>query len=446
MARVYAAPNVIPDVATLPHPKVQLAAREAILGRRRGWRALVPFLGPAFIASIAYIDPGNFATNIQGGAQFGYALLWVILMANLVAMLVQGLSAKLGIATGLNLAEMCRARYPMWLCYAFWITQEITAMATDLAEFLGAAIGINLLFGIPLFGAALITGVGVFLILGFQRNGFRGLEAFIGGSAGVIALCYVVETVLAKPDWGQVAYHSVVPSLPGSDALLLAVGIVGATVMPHAIYLHSNLTQGRVVPANEEEAKRVWSFEKVDVVIAMAIAGLVNMAMLYMAAKVFHFTGHKDVAEIGTAYKTLTPLLGGGAALVFGISLVASGISSSHVGTMAGQVVMQGFVNFRIPIWLRRLVTMVPALVAIYLQLDPTRTLVISQVILSFTLPIPIITLILFTRNPEIMGKMVNQRGVTILASICAVIILLLNIVLLYQTFGGTIPFLGASR
>ncbi len=446
MARVYAAPNVMVDVTALPHPEVQLAAREAILGRRRGWRALVPFLGPAFIASIAYIDPGNFATNIQGGAQFGYALLWVILMANLMAMLVQGLAAKLGIATGLNLAEMCRARYPMWLCYAFWITQEITAMATDLAEFLGAAIGINLLFGIPLFGAALITGVGVFLILGFQGKGFRGLEAFIGGSAGVIALCYVVETVLAKPDWGQVAYHSVVPSLPGSDAFLLAVGIIGATVMPHVIYLHSNLTQGRVVPANEEEAKRVWSFEKIDVVVAMAIAGLVNMAMLFMAAKVFHFTGHKDVADIGTAYKTLTPLLGGGAAVVFGISLVASGISSSHVGTMAGQVVMQGFVNFRIPISFRRLATMVPALVAIYLGLDPTKTLIISQVVLSFTLPIPVITLILFTRNPEIMGGLVNHRWTTVLAWACAVIILLLNGVLLYQTSGGTFPFLPASK
>jgi manganese transport protein len=442
MARVYGATDTI----ALPHPGVQAAAREAILGRRRGWRALVPFLGPAFIACIAYVDPGNFATNIQAGAQFGYALLWVILMANLMAMLVQGLAAKLGIATGMNLAEMCRARYPMWLCYVFWITQEITAMATDLAEFLGAAIGINLLFGIPMFGAALITGIGVFLILSLQGNGFRGLEAFIGGSALVIALCYVVETVLAKPDWGQVAYHSVVPSLPGSEALLLAVGIIGATVMPHVIYLHSNLTQDRIVPANEEEAKRVWRFEKVDVVIAMLIAGLVNMAMLYMAAKVFHFTGHKDVAEISTAYKTLVPLLGGGAAVVFGISLVASGISSSHVGTMAGQVVMQGFVNFRIPIWFRRLATMVPALVAIYLSLDPTRTLVISQVVLSFTLPIPVITLILFTRNPEIMGGLVNHRLTTGLASVCATIILLLNVVLLYQTFGGTIPFLPAGK
>ncbi len=433
------------DGTVLPHPEVQLAAREAILGTRRGWRAVVPFLGPAFIASIAYIDPGNFATNIAGGAQFGYALLWVILLANLMAMLIQGLAAKLGIATGMNLAEMCRARYPMWLCYTFWITQEVTAMATDLAEFLGAAIGINLLFGIPLFGAAMITGVGVFLILTLAGKGFRGLEVFIGGCATVIALCYLVETGLAKPDWGQVAYHSVVPSLPGREAVLLAVGIIGATVMPHVIYLHSSLTQGRVVPASDREAQRIFRFEKIDVIIAMAIAGLVNMAMLYMAAKVFHFTGHQDIADINTAYKTLTPLLGGGAALVFGIALVTSGISSSHVGTMAGQVVMQGFVNFRTPIWLRRIATMVPAVVAIYLGLDPTRTLVLSQVILSFTLPIPIITLILFTRNPEIMGKMVNHRWTTALAWACAALILLLNVVLLYQTLGGTLPVFGAT-
>ncbi len=436
MARSYP----LTDVAAPPHPAIQLAAREAILGKRRGWRALLPFLGPAFIASIAYIDPGNFATNIAGGAQFGYALLWVILMANLMAMLIQGLAAKLGIATGMNLAEMCRARYPRWLCYTFWVTQEVTAMATDLAEFLGAAIGINLLFGIPMFGAALITGVGVFLILTLQGSGFRGLEVFIGGCAGVIALCYLVETVLARPDWGQVVYHSVVPTLPGSGAVLLAVGIIGATVMPHVIYLHSALTQGRVVPGSESEAQRVFAFERIDVVIAMAVAGLVNMAMLYMAAKIFHFTGHTDVAEINTAYQTLTPLLGKAAAVVFGIALVTSGISSSHVGTMAGQVVMQGFVNFRTPIWLRRIATMIPALVAIYLGLEPTRTLVISQVVLSFTLPIPIITLILFTSNPAIMGKMINHRVTTALAGGCAAIILLLNVVLLYQTFGGTLP------
>jgi manganese transport protein len=433
------------DVATPPHPETQRAAHEAIQGKSHGLRALLPFIGPAFIACIAYIDPGNFATNIQGGAQFGYALLWVVLMANLMAMLIQALSAKLGIATGMNLAEMCRARFPTWICYVLWITQEATAMATDLAEFLGASIGINLLFGIPLIAAALITGVAVFAILAFQGNGFRGLEIFIGGCAGVIALSYVVETFLAKPDWGQVIFHSVVPSLPGNDAVLLSVGIVGATVMPHVIYLHSGLTQGRIVPASEEEAQRIFGFEKIDVAVAMGLAGLVNMAMLFMAAKVFHETGHADVADINSAYQTLTPLLGGAASLVFAISLFASGISSSHVGTMAGQVVMQGFVNFRIPIWLRRIATMIPAVVVVLLGLDPTRTLIISQVILSFSLPIPVITLIMFTRNRNIMGGMVNHRFTTLLATLCATIILFLNLVLLYQTFGGQLPGFSAA-
>ena len=439
MARDYSAV----DINAQPHPRLQHAAREAILGRRRGIRAVLPFIGPAFIASIAYIDPGNFATNIQGGAQFGYALLWVILMANLMAMLVQGLAAKFGIATGMNLAEMCRARFAPWVSYGLWITQEITAMATDLAEVLGAAIGITLLTGLPMFVSALITGGLVFGILALQGNGFRQLEAFIGGCAGVIALSYVIETVLARPNWGQILYHSVVPSLPGSEAVLLAVGIVGATVMPHVIYLHSGLTQGRVLPTSDEEARRIFTFNKIDVAVAMGLAGLVNMAMLFMAAKVFHFTGHADVANINSAYRTLTPLLGGVSALVFGISLVASGISSSHVGTMAGQVVMQGFVNFRIPIWLRRLATLIPAVVAISLGLDPTRTLVISQVVLSFTLPLPVITLILFTRDRATMGRLVNHPATTALAVLCAAIILSMNAVLLYQVFGGSLPKFG---
>jgi len=441
MVRSYAA--VAADISTLPHPKVQLAARDAIEGKTRGLRAILPFVGPAFIASIAYIDPGNFATNIQGGAQFGYALLWVVLMANLMAMLIQGLAAKLGIATGLNLAEMCRARFAPWVCYCLWITQEITAMATDLAEFLGAAIGITLLTGMPMFVSASITGIAVFMILGLQGKGFRQLEAFIGGCAFAIAACYVVETFLAKPDWGQVVFHSLVPSLPGNDAVLLAVGIVGATVMPHVIYLHSGLTQGRIVPADENEARRIFNFNKLDVIVAMSMAGLVNMAMLFMAAKVFHFTGHADIADINSAYKTLVPLLGGASALVFAISLIASGISSSHVGTMAGQVVMAGFVNFRIAVWIRRLATMIPALVAIYLNLNPTMTLVVSQVVLSFTLPIPVITLVMFTHNRAIMGKLVNHPAVTALAIACAAVILLLNLVLLYQTLGGPLPKLG---
>ncbi len=401
--------------------------------------AVLPFIGPAFIASIAYIDPGNFATNVQGGAQFGYALLWVILLANLMAMLLQSLSAKLGIATGKNLAEMCRVRYPVWVCYVLWITQELTAMATDLAEFLGAAIGLNLLLHIPLLLAAALTGVLVFAILAVTQRGFRGLELFIGAAAGVIALCYVVETLLAKPDWNQILIHTFVPSLPGNDAVLLSVGIIGATVMPHVIYLHSSLTQNRIVPHSDQDKRRIFHFEKIDVIVAMGVAGLVNMAMLFMAAKVFNLTGHADVAEIKTAYQTLTPLLGGGAAAVFLISLIASGISSSHVGTMAGQVVMQGFVGFRIPVWIRRVATMIPALVAIALGLDPTRTLVISQVVLSFTLPIPVITLIMFTRNRSLMGSLVNRRATTILAIVCAVVILSLNIVLLYTTFGGQV-------
>jgi len=422
------------------NPKTQEAARGSLGGTRRGVRAVLPFIGPAFIASIAYIDPGNFATNIQGGAEFGYALLWVILLANLMAMLIQGLSAKLGIATGMNLAEMTRQRLPPWVSYVFWIAQEITAMATDLAEFLGAAIGINLLFNIPLFAAAIITGVLVTIVLGITRGGFRGLEIFLGGSAGIIALAYIIETILAKPDWGQVLYHSFVPSLPGSEAVLISVGIIGATVMPHAVYLHSGLTQRRIVPRTEQEAHRIFHFEKIDIIIAMAIAGLVNMSMLFMAAKVFHFTGHTNVADINTAYRTLTPLLGGASAAVFGISLIASGVSSSHVGTMAGQVVMQGFVRFSIPIWVRRLLTMIPALVVIGLGLEPTRALVISQVFLSFTLPIPVITLIAFTKNREIMGSLVNRKWTTVGATACAVVILFLNVILLYLTFGGTLP------
>jgi manganese transport protein len=421
------------------------AARAAIDGQTRGLRAVLPFLGPAFIACIAYVDPGNFATNIASGASFGYDLLWVIALANLMAMLIQGMSAKLGIATGRNLAEMCRALFPQWVCYVLWITQEIMAMATDLAEFLGAAIGINLLFGIPLFLAGLITGVVVFMVLAIMGGGFRGIEAFISACVGVIAVSYVIETVMARPSWGQILFHSVIPILPGSDAVLLAVGIVGATVMPHVVYLHSGLTQRRIVTKDEAEKRRVFGFEKIDVTIAMALAGLVNMAMLFMAAKVFHFTGHSDVADINTAYQTLTPLLGGAASLVFAISLFASGISSSHVGTMAGQVVMQGFVGFRIPIWIRRLFTMVPAMVAIVMNLNPTETLIISQVVLSFALPIPLIALTMFTRNRELMGALVNHRVTTLLLSACAVIILFLNVLLLYQTFGGPIPGVAAS-
>lgn len=418
----------------------RMAARAVLDGRTRGLRAILPFLGPAFIASVAYIDPGNYATNIQGGSAFGYNLLWVIALANLMAMLLQSLSAKVGIATGKNLAELCHKYFSKPTNYAMWIVAEVGAMATDLAEFLGASIGLNLLFGIPLIYATLITGVLTFVILMLERSGFRPLEALITALVGVIALCYVLETFFSHPDWSQVAFHTFVPWEGNASSVLFSVGIIGATVMPHVIYLHSSLTQGRIIPRNEKEAKRIFHLSIPDVVIAMGLAGLVNMAMLYMAAATFHAHGHVDIADIETAYQTLTPLLGPAASIIFAVSLLASGLSSSTVGTLAGQVVMQGFVGFTIPIWLRRLITMLPAIIVVLVGINPTQALVISQVVLSFVLPLPVITLILFTRRRDVMGSLVNKLSTTILASLCGLIILLLNVVLLYFTFA---PMLG---
>jgi manganese transport protein len=421
----------------------QAAARAVLDGRRKGLLAVLPFLGPAFIASVAYIDPGNFATNIQGGSAFGYNLLWVIALANLMAMLLQTLAAKLGMATGQNLAELSRQEFRKPVVYAMWAVSEIAAMATDLAEFLGASIAINLLFGLPLLYATLITGVTTYLILQLERRGFRPLEAVIIALVGVIAVCYVIETVLSRPDWGQVGYHVAVPWLGGTQSVLFAVGIIGATVMPHVIYLHSSLTQKRIIPRSEQEARRIFRWSIPDVVIAMGLAGLVNMAMLYMAAATFHVHGLSSVADIGGAYKTLTPLLGGGASFVFAVSLLASGLSSSTVGTMAGQVIMQGFVGFTIPLWVRRVVTMIPAVVVAAIGLNPTATLVVSQVVLSFVLPLPVITLVLFTRRRDLMGSLVNTAITSWAAIACAVLIVGLNIWLLYSTFA---PTLGLSR
>ncbi len=415
----------------------QTAARAALDGRKKGLLSFLPFLGPAFIASVAYIDPGNFATNIQGGSAFGYNLLWVIVLANLMAMLLQTLSAKLGIATGLNLAEMCHKHFSRPVAYAMWIVAEISAMATDLAEFLGASIALNLLFGIPLLYATLIIGVVTYLILQLERYGFRPLEAVITALVGVIAFCYVIETFLSHPNFAQVGYHAVVPWLSGPQSVLFSVGIIGATVMPHAIYLHSSLTQKRIVPRNERDARRIFKWSIPDVMLAMGLAGLVNIAMLYMAAATFHASGHTNIADISTAYQTLTPLLGGAASFIFAISLLASGLSSSTVGTMAGQVIMQGFVGFTIPIWARRLITMVPAVAVAAIGLNPTSTLVISQVVLSFVLPLPVITLIMFTSRRDIMGTLVNKRITTWAAIGCSVLILSLNVWLLYSTFAS---------
>jgi len=411
------------------------AARAVLEGRKKGLLALLPFLGPAFIASVAYIDPGNYATNIQGGSAFGYNLLWVIALANLMAMLLQTMSAKLGMATGYNLAEMSRLQFRKPVVYAMWIATEIAAMATDLAEFLGASIAINLLFGIPLLYATLITGVVTYLILLLERRGFRPLEAVITGLVGVIAVSYIIETFFSHPDWGQVGFHTIVPWLGGSQSVLFSVGIIGATVMPHVIYLHSSLTQQRIIPRSEREARRIFRWSIPDVVIAMGLAGLINMAMLYMAAATFHAHGHSNVADINTAYQTLTPLLGGAASFIFAVSLLASGLSSSTVGTMAGQVIMQGFVGFTIPVWVRRLVTMLPAVIVAWIGLNPTNTLVISQVVLSFVLPLPVITLVMFTSRRDLMGTLVNKSITTLAAIACSVVIVGLNIWLLYSTF-----------
>ena len=409
------------------------------VSRQNRFKRLLVFMGPAFIASVAYVDPGNFATNIQGGAQFGYMLLWVIVASNLMAMLIQTLSAKLGLATGMNLAEHCRTQFPKSLVWTMWGVMELVAMATDLAEFLGAAIGFNLLFGTPLWVAGLITALVTFLILGLERYGFRPLEAVIAALVGVIAVCYLVETVLDQPDWFAVLHGAVTPQFRGRESTLLAAGILGATVMPHVIFLHSSLTQGRVVTRDTGKLKRLFHFQLIDVAIAMGVAGLINAAMLIMAAATFHRAGMTEVGSIEEAYRTLEPLLGHAAGWIFAISLLASGLSSASVGTMAGQVIMQGFLQRHIPIWVRRLVTIIPSLIVIALGLDPTRTLVISQVVLSFGLPFAVIPLILFTQRRDIMGELVNRRATTILIWIIAILIVALNIHLLVQTLRGGI-------
>ncbi len=414
-------------------------AQGLLAGQRGGLRAYLAFAGPAVIASIAYMDPGNFATNIQAGAKYGYGLLWVVLLANVIAMLFQALSAKLGIVTGRNLAEMCRDQFPRPIVWAMWIVSEIAAMATDLAEFLGGAIGLSLLFQMPLLAGMIVTAIVTYGILMFEGFGFRPIELIIGSMVGLIALCYLVEMFIAPVDWGSAAFHTVVPQIPDAEALLLSVGIIGATVMPHAVYLHSGLTQSRMPVRDDSERRKVLRFSNQEVIIALAVAGLVNMAMVMMASGAFH-AGHPDVAEIETAYHTLTPLLGVGAAGVFLLSLIASGISSSTVGTMAGQMIMQGFVGFRIPIWVRRVVTMVPAFVVVALGANATNALVISQVVLSIALPLPMISLLMFTRRADIMGQFANSRLTQIAALVGTAVVLVLNTFLIVQTIGIPIP------
>jgi manganese transport protein len=412
------------------------AGEAALSGGRINLRGLLPFIGPAVVASIAYMDPGNFATNIQAGARHGYMLLWVVLLANVIAMLFQALSARLGIVAGKSLATLCRTHFPLPLVITMWVASEVAAMATDLAESIGAAIGISVLFHLPLLVGLLITFTITWGLLTFQSRGFRPLELVITGFVGIISLAYVVELFIAPPEWGSVFYHTVVPQLTGSDSVTLAVGIVGATVMPHAIYLHSAMMTNRVRACTETQRRRLVKFSNLEVVIALSLAGLVNMAMVAMAATMFH-QGHSDVGEIETAYHTLLPLMGVVAAGAFMASLLASGLSSSVVGTMAGQVIMQDFVGFRIPMWVRRSVTMVPAVVVVAMGVQATDALVMSQVVLSLVLPVPMIALLVLIRRPAVMGKLVIGRGMQALAALATVVVLALNAILLLQSFGN---------
>jgi manganese transport protein len=412
------------------------AAARSLAGHRRGLRSVLPFLGPAFVASVAYVDPGNFATNVAAGAAYGYLLLWVVLAASLMAMLIQTMSAKLGIATGMNLPEVCRARYSRRVSRGLWAQAEVIAMATDLAEFLGAALGFNLLFGIPLFAAGVLTGVFSFAILALQARGARPLEIAITMLVGVILVGFAVPVVLADPSVRGIAEGLGVPRFDGTESVLLATGILGATVMPHVIYLHSALTQRRVVGRSESERRRIFQFERIDVVIAMSIAGAINLSMLVMAAALFHSRGLTGVEDIDEVFNRLGDLLGSHAQIAFGVALLASGLSSSSVGTLAGQVVMQGFIRRQIPVLARRAITMAPALVVLAIGVNPSRVLVLSQVVLSFGIPFALIPLLHFCRDPRLMGGLVNRRSTTMAATVVIALIVGLNLFLILETVG----------
>jgi manganese transport protein len=423
-----APPDDTSAAAALPPPST---------ARLRGLRlrTIVPQLGAAFVAAIAYVDPGNFATNVAGGAEFGYLLLWVVLTANLMGILIQNLSAKVGVATGRNLPELCRELFPRPMSWGLWVQAELIAMATDLAEFVGAAIALNLLFDVPLFPAGLITAIVAFAILSLRSRGYRRFELTIVALLGIILLGFLYDTFQIGGNAGDVV-GGFVPGFEGSESVLFATGILGATVMPHVIYLHSALTQGRVRVRTDEEKRRVLRFQRLDVLVAMSLAGLANMAMLIIAASLFHEGGATQVDTLEEAHAGFQSLVAPSAAAAFAVALLASGFASSSVGTLAGQVVMQGFINRRISLFLRRLVTMLPALVVLAIGLDPTRALVISQVVLSFGIPFALIPLVLITRRRDVMGALVNRRLTTVAAAIVAALIVSLNAFLLADTFG----------
>ncbi len=408
------------------------AAERALSGERRGVRAVLPFLGPAFIAAVAYVDPGNFATNMASGSQFGYTLLWVVLAANLMAMLIQSLSAKLGIATGRSLPEVCRDRLPFRVVVLLWLQAEAVAMATDLAEFVGAALGLHLVFGLSMWVSGVLTGLAAFTILGLQVWGFRRLEAAITGFVAVIVLAFGVNLLRSRPSPAGVAHGMFVPQFAGSGSALLAVSIIGATVMPHVIYLHSSLTQNRIVGVNPAAKRKIFRFEIIDITIAMGTAGVINLAMLATAAAVFHARGMFGAGDdLGQVFSGLNRYLGAHSGMVFGVALLASGIASSCVGTMSGQLVMQGFIHRQIPVFARRAITMIPALIVIAVGFNPTKALVLSQVFLSFGIPFALVPLLVFTGNRTLMGSLVNRRPMMVIAGLVAAVIIGLNVYLL---------------
>jgi manganese transport protein len=420
------------------------AGRAALSGKRRGARAFLPFAGPAVIASIAYMDPGNFATNIQAGARYGYLLLWVVVLANMIAMLFQALSARVGIVTGQSLASLCRTHFPRPLVLAMWVASEIAAMATDLAELVGAAIGISLLFHLPMLTSLGIAFAVTWGLLSLQSHGFRPIEIIIAGFVAVIGLAYLTELIIIPPNWSEAAWHTVVPGLDGPDSVILAVGIVGATVMPHAIYLHSALMPNRMPTRTDAEVRRVIGYSNREVLAALGLAGLVNMAMVAMAAVTFH-PAHADVAEIETAYRTLLPLLGTVAAGAIMAALLASGVASSVVGTMAGQTIMQDFLGIRIPLWLRRLVTMLPALAVVAAGVNATEALVASQVVLSLVLPVPMIALLVLVGRPGVMRGFAIGWRMRVIATLATIVVIVLNAILLAQSFGLSLEVLAGA-
>ncbi|MCA2018715.1 Nramp family divalent metal transporter [Vibrio tritonius] len=413
---------------------IQFQASHVLQGKAARFSWLVMF-GPALIAAVAYVDPGNFATNIEAGARYGYALLWVVLAANLMAMLIQGMSARLGLATGQNLAQVIRDRYPRPVVWFYWVQAEIVAIATDLAEFLGAALAFQLLFDIPMMYGALLTGLITYAALLLQKYGFRLMEILIGAMIMAIALGFGVELLLSRPDMAALTQGLLIPSFPDSYAIYLASGILGATIMPHVIYLHSALAQNRIKVRNQSEKNTVARYYRWDVIIGMALAGLVNMALLALAASTFHNSGHQDVATISESYQLLSPLMGGQAAsIIFGVGLLLAGLSSSIVGTLSGQVLMQGFVRFTIPVGVRRLITMIPALAVIMLGVSEQKALVASQVVLSFGIPFALIPLLTFTSKRSVMGEMVNKKWITALGGLICSLIIGLNVYVIFYT------------